>query len=237
MTLIRSLADTMGSGCTPSEVWDAAIECLPQLGLSKVIFMDLSKRDTPLILTNASDVWTDGYCDAVREGLDPFARNCLTGIATQMTGIGHFEDHEHLTQAELDQIAQGSASLNIQTGMSVTIRSDVHGAGVGLNLMTDCNRADFFQLRADYEDTWRAWCHLLYAGLNDQYANAQPKILTRKQRECLAYFSDGLRTSEVAFKMGVSESTVELHARNARTRLNARTRDQAVAIAVRAKFI
>ncbi|WP_458793041.1 helix-turn-helix transcriptional regulator [Yoonia sp. MH D7] len=124
-----------------------------------------------------------------------------------MTGIRHLEDHEHLTQAELDQIAQGSASLDIRTGMSVTIRPDAHGAGVGLNLMTDYNRADFPQVRAEYEDTWRAWCQLLYAGLSAQSPNAQPLTLTRKQRECLAYFSDGLRTSEVAYKMGLSEGT------------------------------
>jgi DNA-binding CsgD family transcriptional regulator len=227
----------MDAGSTPLQIWESAIECLPQFGLSKVIFMDLSQRDTPLILTNACDAWADRYRHAVLAGLDPFARNCLTGTTTHTTGIGHFEDHEHLTQMELDQIAQGSASLGVRTGMSVTIRPDAHGSGVGLNLMTDYNRADFSQLRAEYEGTWRAWCQLLYAGLNAQSAKNQPLPLTRKQLDCLAYFSDGLRTSEVAYKMGLSESTVELHVRNARLSLNARTRDQAVAIAVRAKFI
>jgi DNA-binding CsgD family transcriptional regulator len=237
MSLIRSLADEIDTSGPLSQVWDSAVKYLPQMGLSKVVYMDLSGENTPLILTNANDVWAAGYRGAVQAGTDPFARNCLTGVATQWTGIGHFETHQHLSQTELDQIAQGSDALGICTGMSVTIRPDARGAGVGLNLMTHHNLAEFSGLRREFEDTWRAWCQLVYAGVTATHSEKCDMPLTRKQRDCLAYFADGLLTSEVAFKMGLSESTVEMHTRMARARLNARTRDQAVAIAVRAGML
>jgi DNA-binding CsgD family transcriptional regulator len=41
----------------------------------------------------------------------------------------------------------------------------------------------------------------------------------------------------VAYRLGISETTVEMHLRNARNRLGAKTRDQAVAIAIRKRLI
>ncbi|MEB8387540.1 LuxR C-terminal-related transcriptional regulator [Rhodobacteraceae bacterium KMM 6894] len=237
MSVTRSLADQMDTAGPPAQIWSAAIGCLPAMGLSKVIFMDLSQHRAPLILTNADDTWTERYKDTVKNGLDPFARNCLRGFATQLTGVGHTDDHDHLTQIELDQIAQGSAALDICTGMSVTMRPLTHGSGVGLNLMTTLDAREFANLRQEHEDTWRAWCQLVYAGLNASTATQSSLSLTEKQRDCLAYVADGFRTAEVAHKLSISEATVELHMRNARMRLHAKTRDQAVAIAVRTGLI
>jgi DNA-binding CsgD family transcriptional regulator len=208
---------------------------LPQIGLSKVVFLDLRARKDALILSNACDDWTKGYRATVQTGHDPFARHCLTGISSQLTGIGHFERHQHLPQDAMDQIAQGSDALNISTGMSVSLMPDAQGAGVGLNLLTTHNVAEFAELRMEHEDTWRAWCQLLFAGLNGSKHDGSN--LTVRERDCLSLIADGMRTIEVAHKLGISEGTVELHLRKARARLRAKTRDQAVAIAVRAQLI
>ncbi|HBB81680.1 MAG TPA: hypothetical protein DC031_00050 [Sulfitobacter sp.] len=56
--------------------------------------------------------------------------------------------------------------------------------------------------------------------------------LSAKQRDCLAYSADGLRTAEVTYKLGISEATIELRVRNARTRFDAKIRHQTVAIAL-----
>jgi DNA-binding CsgD family transcriptional regulator len=205
------------------------------MGLSKVVFLDLSARKVPLILCNGDDAWTQAYTEAVKADRDPFARNCLTRLSSQPTGIGHFEHHQHLPQEALDQIAKGSASLNISMGMSVTLLPDAQGAGVGFNLMNKLTLAEFAELRMEFEDTWRAWCQLVYAGLN--MPNDDGPALTVRERDCLAFFADGMRTAQVAYKLGISEGTVELHLRNARGRLKAKTRDQAVALAVRAGLI
>lgn len=235
MSLIRSLADRMGAQSTSADTWLTAISCLRQIGLSKVVFLDLRAQNNPLILSNACDDWTKGYRATVRAGHDPFARSCLTGHASQLTGIGHFAHHQHLPQDAMDQIAAGSDALNVSAGMSITLEPDAQGAGVGLNLMTDLNVTEFAELRMENEDTWRAWCQLVYAGLNVPDHDG-PK-LTVRERDCLAFIADGMRMIEVAHKLGISVGTVELHLRKARTRLKAKTRDQAVALAVRARLI
>tara|TARA_R110000782_G_scaffold117364_4_gene207802 strand:- start:124418 stop:125179 length:762 start_codon:yes stop_codon:yes gene_type:complete len=56
--------------------------------------------------------------------------------------------------------------------------------------------------------------------------------LSTRERDCMAFVASGLRTSRIAEKMRVSEVTVELHLRNARTKLRAKTTAQAIARAM-----
>jgi DNA-binding CsgD family transcriptional regulator len=56
--------------------------------------------------------------------------------------------------------------------------------------------------------------------------------LTPREAECLLWLTKGYRTAQIAEKMGIRPVTVDLHIRNARGRLGARTRAQALAIAI-----
>ncbi|MDJ1009166.1 MAG: LuxR C-terminal-related transcriptional regulator [Paracoccaceae bacterium] len=61
--------------------------------------------------------------------------------------------------------------------------------------------------------------------------------LAPRERETLQWFAEGLRAEGVAERMGISPRTVEFHVRNARKRLDARTREEAVAKAIRRRLI
>jgi DNA-binding CsgD family transcriptional regulator len=56
--------------------------------------------------------------------------------------------------------------------------------------------------------------------------------LSPRERECLAWLALGLRHDRIAEKLGITRPTVELHLANARRKLDARTREQALARAV-----
>lgn len=84
----------------------------------------------------------------------------------------------------------------------------------------DVTAREFAQLRAEKE----AAC-------------GHEPVLTPRERDCLAYSADGLRTAKVAHRLGIAEATVEMHLRSARKRLGAKTRDQAIAVAVRKGWI
>lgn len=69
--------------------------------------------------------------------------------------------------------------------------------------------------------------------LDDQLASeAEPKSLSRRQRECLKLLAQGLRTQRIAERIAISPATVEFHFKNARKKLGALTREQALAISV-----
>jgi DNA-binding NarL/FixJ family response regulator len=61
--------------------------------------------------------------------------------------------------------------------------------------------------------------------------------LTRRQREILQLYADGLSTEDVAAKLGLSTETVRSHTKGLLSRLQARDRAHAVAIALRNSLI
>ena len=61
--------------------------------------------------------------------------------------------------------------------------------------------------------------------------------LTRRQRQILQLLSDGESTTFAARQLGVSEETVKTHTKHALSRLGARNRTHAVAIALRQNLL
>lgn len=70
----------------------------------------------------------------------------------------------------------------------------------------------------------------------DRRGNGRPPI-TRRQRQILQFFADGLTTAEAAEQLDLSSETVRTHAKAALPRLGATDRAHAVAIALRAGLI
>lgn len=69
------------------------------------------------------------------------------------------------------------------------------------------------------------------------FVPSQAKALAPREVECLLWLSEGLRTDQIAYKLGVQPVTVSFHLRNARLKLGSKTREQMVAIAVKHKII
>lgn len=59
-----------------------------------------------------------------------------------------------------------------------------------------------------------------------------PNPLSGREIELLTWLAAGLRNDAIAFKMGISVVTVNFHVLSARRKLNADTREQALAIAI-----
>jgi DNA-binding NarL/FixJ family response regulator len=64
-----------------------------------------------------------------------------------------------------------------------------------------------------------------------------PQRITRRQREILQFFADGLSTDDAAGRLGLSPETIRTHAKACLGRLGARDRAHAVAIALRGSLI
>jgi PAS domain S-box-containing protein len=60
---------------------------------------------------------------------------------------------------------------------------------------------------------------------------------TRREREVLALLAGGATDGQIAGKLALSPATVQTHVRNAKAKLGARTRAQAVAVALRRGLI
>jgi DNA-binding NarL/FixJ family response regulator len=63
------------------------------------------------------------------------------------------------------------------------------------------------------------------------------EILTQREREILQLLADGMSNAEVAQRLFISQETVKSHVRHILAKLEAETRTQAVAIALREAMI
>jgi DNA-binding CsgD family transcriptional regulator len=61
--------------------------------------------------------------------------------------------------------------------------------------------------------------------------------LTERELQCLGFLASGHRRDQIAQRLGIKSVTVDLHVRNARLKLGAKTREQAIAKAVHAGVI
>jgi DNA-binding NarL/FixJ family response regulator len=68
-------------------------------------------------------------------------------------------------------------------------------------------------------------------------ANRRDDMLTGREREILQLLADGMSNADVAGKLFISQETVKSHVRHILTKLEADTRTQAVAIALREAII
>jgi DNA-binding CsgD family transcriptional regulator len=61
--------------------------------------------------------------------------------------------------------------------------------------------------------------------------------LTAREIECLSSLVEGLTNEGIARRLGISVSTVAMHLNNVRRKLHAKTREQAVAVAMRCGLV
>lgn len=68
-------------------------------------------------------------------------------------------------------------------------------------------------------------------------SSGQSQALTAREMECLTALTEGLTSEGIARRLSISVPTVTMHLTNARRKLHAATREQAVAIALRTGLV
>lgn len=162
---------------------------------------------------------------------DPFARFCAT---TEGRAMGwHDPRAAQFATNRSKSVLSLAADFGLQYGISVPLRDGsgqaVGGIGVALDLKNEREAQD--ALRAHGRDIELA-ALLFHARFHDELSPKDVITLSSREIECLKWAAVGLLTKEIAFRLSVSEKTVEFHLRNATKRLNARNRTHAVARAL-----
>lgn len=166
-----------------------------------------------LDLRTGESVWSEEYRDLY--GVDP---RTLISDRTAFQEIVHPEDRKIVSEG-LERIIRDSTTLEIRyriirpnDGAERCIRSHIHA-----------------QLDAAGEPV-----RLVGTG---QDVTDLVMVLSAREREILMLLAEGLSGPEIAEKFVLSPETVRTHIRKAMVKLDARTRGQAIATALRSKEI
>lgn len=213
---LSRLSDRLGSTC-PEGVWQEFADFAQDLGFDCIIRYDLNAGDTSIRSTLTAD-WAQEYHDRNYAAIDPFLRYCAQPGRPMATGAAYLDSFDYLTAAEKKVIAEaGLAGFN--AGFSVVLQDQ---PGIAWNIGSSLNHRDVEALHREMQRSLPFALRMVTHRLKPHVA------LSPRETEVMHLLGEGLRTQEIAHELGLAVVTVELHLRNARVRLGARTRDQAL---------
>lgn len=191
------------------------------------------------ILTNFPDEWVEGMRqdDAA---FDPFLEYCCSTYEITLTGAEFLDDYPYLDEKSIGFI-KAAGEIGFQSGLGIPMRLQGAPRYGGFNLGTGMSSADFERAILPKAEMFRTFClfahrridELTYKG--EVLTNRKP--LSPREKQCITLLAAGLRANDIAWSLNLSTAAVRLYLRNARIKLGANTKEQAIVIAMQKGFI
>lgn len=218
---------------TVEDAWKASLDYMVELGASHVgLKLGIDTPD-PLFLWTAPQWVIDMYMQTVYPDEDPRIAHCREHATPYFYGRSFWRKDEVLPRNrrvyDEELIAADMRSI---VAIPFHARQNPHLGIFGV--ATDMTRKEFERFFASHG----ASIHLAALGACSQVRSLmrgrQPcsTPLSGRERECLLWLGRGLRNDQIADRLNVQTVTVEFHLANARRKLNARTREQALVRAI-----
>ncbi len=192
----------------------------------------------PLFLWSAPQWVSSMYMETVYPDSDPRLKYFLKSAAPYFHGR-EFWPRENNMPTPRRIYEEEIADYSMRSLVSIP----VHGVTVrnqGMFAFSSVLRGDEFRKMYSERGTAMHLAGLIaFNHINRLWKNktADEVGLTCRERECLLWLSRGLRNDQIADRLGVSRATIEFHLANARRKLDARTREQALVKAVQLNII
>lgn len=175
--------------------------------------------------------WREAYFCEGDDQRDPLFNYDPIVPAAFLTGIEFLPDHQYLQNEEI-AVIQRAADFGLISGLAMKMPNPSPANASGWNQVSNKRKSDMLRIHSD-SSSLLAICATLADREMQRKPPANTKLrLTRREVECLSWLAAGLRTVQISNRMDIKPVTVDLHIRNARNRLGARTREQALAIAL-----
>ena len=237
------LSERLDAAPDAATAWQVGITAFESLGMAGVIWIDAAGPCAPRLRSTLGAEWEALNRRDLAAGIDPFSRHCLSRMTPLRTGAAHLDRYGYLPGEARHLVREAADRTGLSAGISLPVRSALDGRGQGWNLMAEGGAAELDAILEAHGTLLALSAHLVHARLAswddpawDGAAQPGPS-LTPRERDCLAFVAEGHRTAEIAHRLGIAETTAEFHIANARRRLGARTRDHAVALALRAGLL
>jgi len=223
---------------TADEAWGSTLTYLRNLGANHLGIQVFPDGGEPYRRWSTPDWVAELYQDTVYPSHDPKLEHCRKKLSP------YFYEKEFWSRdSELPEPRRQLDEELVSVGNRAAVAFPNHTAcrqGWGYFAFTaDVGKAEFERLFAD------RGAEIQLAGIGafnrvlalENEEEVSRVGLTKRERECLLWLGRGLRYDQIADRLGLSVVTVEFHIANARRKLNARTREQALVSAVQLNIL
>ena len=230
---LAELLDALDQAETPDEVWSVGCKWLVGSGIEWSLYTYTSERWVPggqqrLRYSSLPQAWMEHYAAQRFFRADPAIRHCVDAVTPMLTGI----DMPARPDGSALRLWEDALSAGFGGGMVIPLRLPGSALG-GFSLVTGMVGREFLAWHKNYG----RWAALAAHAIDQRILTlaapqAERPRLSPRERECLTWLATGLRHDRIADKLSITRPTVELHLANARRKLRARTREEALARAV-----
>lgn len=201
-------------------------------------FYNLAPDQPPgdtVILSSLPGAWPrDGKADALARGdewFNPFLSYCCATFEPTQVGIEFLPDHDYVGAGSKAFIRR-AAEFGVLTGLAMPCRLVGTGRHGGFVLCSDYDRYRFEREIMPKAGMLHTFCLIAHRRIEDITASnkvqLERKPLSARERQALALVARGMRAKEIAHTLSVSEASIRLYLKNARQKLGARTKEEAI---------
>lgn len=224
------------SAPTPAARFAALVDGLQPLGIDTVNygFFDAGAAERAeadiLFLTTMSDDWMSHYYDRGLAQRDMHVVRLMSGKMTPyfwgLSTLAKANEGEQRTALE-------GMEVGLRSGLCVPLASPLEASKpvAAINFGSSLDEAAFRQVMNEHGPALTSIANVLHNTSIRQIWNSQDagRTLSVRERDCLQFVADGKRHDAIAHSLGIAVITVDVHLRNARKKLMARTLSEAVA--------
>jgi DNA-binding CsgD family transcriptional regulator len=238
---IAHFAETLRDIQSSDEYWNICHQALEYYGVKSLCYGTIPfKKEAKAVGITQSGFFKSTHSrewlDAVSVELNGSLENDLSVEAiVERSETTLWHDDTQWKDATPGQIAQSDLEddLGMRVGISFAISdptNDICSSGIGLST-PDISEREFERYWREHNSQLTQISCLLEHGLRKQHGNILVG-LSGREKDCLSYLAIGFRPEEIAFRLRISPKTLETYIFNAKRKLKARTRDNAVAKAL-----
>jgi DNA-binding CsgD family transcriptional regulator len=234
------LVENLAAAPTPEARFAALTQGLAKLGIDTVNygFFDLQAAALAqadiAFFTTMSDDWMRYYVDRDLSQTDSHVLRVRAGKITP-----YFWGESSMSRIEAvgeraTAFAGMEAGLRSSLCVPLTSPMDPFAPVAGISLGSSMDESELKKVVQEHGTSLLSIAYLFHNASIRQIwqERAGSKPLSVREKDCLQYLADGRRQDAIAQAMGLARVTVEMHLREARKKLGARTLNEAIAKAL-----
>lgn len=236
--VIPAFAERLQRAGSLADVWCATRQAFDECGIEHVIYMYMRPRapqDRGLVLSNLPDWWGEYYMDEGLASRDPFFKICKS-FNPHRTGREYLAQNAHLLSKAERGFIREAGETGMISGIASPVRLCNPGHFGGWNLGSGRKRTRFERYLETHCESLQLMGFIAHEALQGRAEwsseRAPGKRLSARERDCLLYLAQGLRSADIAERLGIALVTVDLHFKRIRAKLGAATREEALAKAI-----
>ena len=215
-------------------LWSVFVAALREFGLDHALYLYRSdeKPSETFVLSTLPDNWP--AAEFRRSGFsEPFLSYCCATFEITKVGMEFLSDHQDYVESDDAAYISRMAEFNWRSGLGIPCRLTGTGYHGGFVVGNHLDRFSFERKTLPLAAMLQSFCliahgrlEILRAGL-DTEKSLRP--LSARERQVLDFISQGMRPKAIAHELEISEASVRLYLKNARVKMDADTKEAAVA--------